>query len=227
MSFSLSRRLAAEAVGTAFLVATVVGAGIMATRLTDDVALALLANGLSAGAILIVLITLLGPVSGAQFNPAVTLALLMRREIAAPVAAAYAAAQVAGGVTGSLIAHAMFELPVLQVSQTVRGGAGQWLAEIVASFGLIATILIALRLRRETLPMLVGLYISAAYWFTASTSFANPAVAIARAFTDTFAGIRPADLPGFLIAEAAGAALAVLATGWLLTPDRRTAPART
>jgi glycerol uptake facilitator-like aquaporin len=214
--FSLSRRLAAEAAGTLFLVGTVVGSGIMATNLTGDTGLALLCNTLPTGAILVVLITLLGPISGAHFNPAVTLAFLIRGEMTPRLATEYVVCQVAGGLAGSLLAHAMFDLPILQLSQTGRSGPGQWLAEGVATFGLVATILIGARVRRETVPWLVGLYITAAYWFTASTSFANPAVAIARSATDSFAGIRPADVPAFLAAEATGALLATLAVAWLL-----------
>jgi glycerol uptake facilitator-like aquaporin len=211
----LSRRLVAEALGTGLLVATVVGSGIMADRLTDDVALALLGNTLPTGAILVVLITILGPVSGAHFNPAVTLVFALRREIAANDVLGYVAAQIVGGIAGTLLAHAMFELPLLEVSATVRSGSGQWLAEAVAAFGLIFTILAGLRARPDAIPWLVGLYITAAYWFTASTSFANPAVAIARALSDTFAGIRPIDLPGFIIAELIGAVIAAGVTGWL------------
>ena len=217
--FDLPRRPVAEALGTALLVGTVVGSGIMADRLTGDVALALLGNTLPTGAILVVLITMLGPVSGAHFNPAVTLAFLVRREIAAGAALAYIAVQVLGGIGGSLLAHAMFELPIVQFGATARTGSGQWLAEVVATFGLVAAILAGIRLRPAAgVPWLVGLYITAAYWFTASTSFANPAVAIARAFSDTFAGIRPVDLPGFILAECAGALIAVALIGWLLRP---------
>ena len=216
MAIDLPRRLASEALGTGILVATVVGSGIMADRLTDDVALALLGNTLPTGAILVVLITLLGPLSGAHFNPAVTLVFALRREIAPGIAAAYAVAQVAGGVLGALVAHAMFELPIWQASTTVRSGGAQWLAEAVAAFGLVFTILAGLRARPEAVAWLVGLYITAAYWFTASTSFANPAVAVARAFTDTFAGIRPADLPGFIAAELIGALVALALCRWLL-----------
>jgi glycerol uptake facilitator-like aquaporin len=211
----LPRRLAAEALGTGLLVATVVGSGIMADRLTDDVALVLLGNTLPTGAILVVLITILGPVSGAHFNPAVTLVFALRREIEANAALAYVAAQIAGGIAGTLLAHAMFELPLLEISATVRTGSGQWLAEAVAAFGLVFTILAALRSRPDAIPWLVGLYITAAYWFTASTSFANPAVAMARALSDTFAGIRPLDLPGFILAELIGAVIASAAAGWL------------
>jgi glycerol uptake facilitator-like aquaporin len=213
--FSLSRRLASEAAGTAFLVATVVGSGVMAERLTDDTALALLGNTLPTGAILVVLITVLGPVSGAHFNPAVTFAMRLRGAIGTGEAAAYVAAQISGGLLGTFLAHLMFELPILQASTHVRSGAGQWLAEAVAAFGLVGIILGGLRFRADAVPWLVGLYITAAYWFTASTSFANPAVAIARALTDTFSGIRPLDVPAFVAAELLGAALAVAAFGWL------------
>jgi len=216
----LARRLGAEALGTAFPVGTVVGSGIMADMLTEDVALALLGNTIPTGAILVVLITVLGPVSGAHFNPAVTLAFLLRREIAPAPAAAYVAAQIAGGLAGTVVAHAMFELPLLQVSVTARTGTGQLIAEIVATFGLVAIILGGLRARGEAVPWLVGLYITAAYWFTASTSFANPAVTIARSVTDTFSGIAPGDVPAFILAQAVGAVLAVIAMGWLLGAAR-------
>jgi glycerol uptake facilitator-like aquaporin len=218
----LARRLTAEALGTGLLVATVVGSGIMADRLTGDVALALLGNTLPTGAILVVLITILGPISGAHFNPAVSLVFAMRGEIIARDAAGYMVAQIAGGIAGTFVAHAMFALPILEISQTVRAGAGQWIAETVAAFGLVLTILLGLRSRPDAIPWLVGLYITAAYWFTASTSFANPAVAIARAFSDTFAGIRPIDLPGFIIAEIAGALVAMALAGWLLAEPRGT-----
>ncbi|WP_294624020.1 MIP/aquaporin family protein [uncultured Roseovarius sp.] len=216
MTFDLPRRLTAEALGTALLVCTVVGSGIMAETLTDDVALALLGNTLPTGAILVVLITLLGPISGAHFNPAVTLAFALRREISPQQAAAYTGAQIAGGVIGTIMAHGMFDQSLLQVSQTVRTGGPQWFAEVVATFGLVGTILAGLRFREPAIPWLVGLYITAAYWFTASTSFANPAVAIGRAFTDTFSGIRPMDLPGFILAQGVGSVIAVLLFGWLL-----------
>ncbi|MER9019782.1 MIP/aquaporin family protein [Mesorhizobium sp. M0898] len=217
---NLSRRLVAEALGTALLVATVVGSGIMADRLTDDVAVSLLGNTLPTGAILVVLITIFGPVSGAHFNPAVTMVFALRREFETTAALAYIAAQIAGGIAGTFLAHAMFELPILQVSATVRTGSGQWIAELVAAFGLVFTILAGLRSRPDSIPWLVGLYITAAYWFTASTSFANPAVAIARAFSNTFAGIRPADLPGFIAAELLGALLAMALAGWLLAQPK-------
>lgn len=217
MTFDLKRRLAAEALGTALLVATVVGSGIMADRLSDDVAVSLLGNTIPTGAILVVLITILGPVSGAHFNPVVTMVFAARREIEAWAATLYVAAQVAGGAAGTLMAHAMFDLPLLQVSETVRTGTGQWMAEAVAAFGLVSTILAGLRFRAEAIPSLVGLYITAAYWFTASTSFANPAVAIARALSNTFSGIRPADVPGFIVAEVIGALVATAVVGWMLT----------
>ncbi|WP_268929408.1 aquaporin [Mesorhizobium muleiense] len=220
MAADLSRRIVAEALGTAMLVATVVGSGIMADRLTDDVGLSLLGNTLPTGAILVVLITILGPISGAHFNPAVTLVFALRREIESNAALAYVIAQIAGGVAGTLLAHAMFELPILQISQTVRTGNGQWIAELVAAFGLVFTILAGLRFRSDAIPWLVGLYITAAYWFTASTSFANPAVAIARAVSNTFAGIRPIDLPGFIVAELLGALLAMALAGWLLAQPK-------
>jgi glycerol uptake facilitator-like aquaporin len=216
------RRLVAEALGTGLLVATVVGSGIMADALSADDAVSLLANTLATGAILVVLITILGPLSGAHFNPAVSLVFALRGELGPRMAMGYVAAQLLGGIAGTLLAHLMFDLPVWQVSATVRTGSGQWIAEAVATFGLVATILGGFRARPEALPVLVGLYITAAYWFTASTSFANPAVAVARAFTDTFAGIRPADLPGFVVAELAGAVLAFAFMRWLLMPGVRT-----
>ena len=217
---TLSRRLAAEALGTGLLVCTVVGSGIMAETLTSDIALALLGNTLPTGAILVVLITLLGPISGAHFNPAVTLAFALRDASARPQAIGYIAAQIAGGIAGALLAHAMFDQALMQTSQTIRTGPAQWLSEGVATFGLVFTILAGLRSAPAAIPWLVGLYITAAYWFTASTSFANPAVAIARSFSDTFSGIRPVDLPGFIAAQLLGAALAVAFCHWLLKPDR-------
>jgi glycerol uptake facilitator-like aquaporin len=219
VEFPIDRRLAAEALGTAFLVATVVGSGIMAESLTHDVALALLANTLPTGAILVVLITILGPVSGAHFNPAVSLVFALRRELGFSEAAFYMLAQIAGGIAGTIIAHLMFSLPVLDPSLKVRTGGAQWLAEWVATFGLVATILAGIRFERPAVPWLVGLYITAAYWFTASTSFANPAVAIARSLTNTFSGIRPVDLPGFVGAELVGAICALATMTWLLRPS--------
>lgn len=217
------RHLASEALGTGLLVATVVGSGIMAERLTDDVALQLLCNALPTGAILVVLITTLGPVSGAHFNPAVTLAFLIRREISGIRALAFALAQIAGGVAGTFLAHLMFAQPVIQASTTVRTGGAMWLAEAVAAFGLVLVILAGIRQRPEAVPWLVGLFIGAAYWFTSSTSFANPAVAIARGFTDSFSGIRPMDVPGFVAAELIGAVAASLFARWLFERDNASA----
>ncbi|MCY4328288.1 MAG: aquaporin family protein, partial [Rhodobacteraceae bacterium] len=197
----LARQLTAETLGTALLVGTVVGSGIMADSLSDDTAVSLLGNTIPTGAILFVLITIFGPVSGAHFNPAVTMVFALRRDITVRVACFYVVAQILGGIVGSLIAHAMFELPVIQFSSTVRTGSAQWLAEIVATFGLIAAILGGLKYRPSAVPALVGFYITAAYWFTASTSFANPAVAIGRGLTDTFSGIRPMDVPAFIAAQ--------------------------
>jgi len=222
-SFDLSRRLTAEALGTALLVATVVGSGIMAETLTRDVALALLGNTIPTGAILVVLITILGPISGAHFNPAVTLVFWLRRDLSLSDACCYIGAQVAGGLIGTIAAHAMFALPLLDASLKVRTGGAQWLAEAIAAFGLVVTILAGLRFARASVPWLVGLYITAAYWFTASTSFANHAVAIARSMTNTVSGIRPIDLPGFIAAELAGAVVALILTTWLLRESAGTA----
>jgi glycerol uptake facilitator-like aquaporin len=215
-SFDLSRRLAAEALGTAFLVATVVGSGIMAESLTKDVAIALLGNTLPTGAMLVVLITILGPISGAHFNPAVTMVFALKRELTPAEALGYILAQIAGGIAGTLLAHAMFALPLWDASLKVRTGGPQWLAEGIAAFGLVVTILAGLKFNRPAIPWLVGLYITAAYWFTSSTSFANPAVAIARSLTNTFSGIRPVDVPGFIAAELAGALTALWLMNWLL-----------
>ena len=215
-NFDLPRRLTAEALGTALLVATVVGSGIMAESLTRDVALALLGNTLPTGAILVVLITILGPISGAHFNPAVTLIFALKRELTPRDALLYIVVQIAGGIVGTVMAHAMFALPLLDASLKMRTGGAQWLAESVAAFGLVATILAGVRFERSSVPWLVGLYIAAAYWFTSSTSFANPAVAIARSMTNTFSGIRPTDLPGFIAAELCGAVAALMLMSWLL-----------
>ncbi len=215
----LSRRLACEALGTALLLACVVGSGIMGERLAGgNVAIALLANTLATGAALVVLISVFGPISGAHFNPAVTLVMALRREIGAREALAYGAVQLCGAVLGVWLAHAMFGEAVLQVSTKLRDGPAQMLSEFVATFGLIATILGSARHRPEAVPVLVGLYITAAYWFTASTSFANPAVTLARALSNTFAGIAPASAPGFILAQIAGALAASVAFGWLLRP---------
>ena len=215
-NFDLPRRLTAEALGTALLVATVVGSGIMAESLTRDVALALLGNTLPTGAILVVLITILGPISGAHFNPAVTLIFALKRELTPRDALLYIVVQIAGGIVGTMMAHAMFALPLLDASLKMRTGGAQWLAESVAAFGLVATILAGVRFERSSVPWLVGLYITAAYGFTSSTSFANPAVAIARSMTNTFSGIRPTDLPGFIAAELCGAVAALMLMIWLL-----------
>jgi glycerol uptake facilitator-like aquaporin len=216
---ALPQRMAAEALGTGLLVATVVGSGIMAESLTKDVAVALLCNTLPTGAMLVVLITILGPISGAHLNPAVSLVFALKRDLAARETAFYVGAQVAGGVLGTIAAHVMFALPLFDASMKVRTGGAQWFAEWVATFGLVVTILTGIRFARGAVPWLVGLYITAAYWFTASTSFANPAVAIARAFTNTFSGIRPIDLPGFITAQLLGALCALAFAGWLLREE--------
>lgn len=217
----LPRRLAAEFVGTAGLLATVVGSGIMAERLAGgNVAVALLGNTIPTGAILVVLILVFAPVSGAHFNPAVSLAFFARRELPPGETLLYVTVQLAGGLIGVAAAHLMFEQGVLQVSLNPREGPAQWFSESIATFGLVATILGTLRWRPEAVAYAVGLFISAGYWFTASTSFANPAVTVARSFTDTFTGIRPVDAPGFIIAECVGALLAVAFMSWLLTPGR-------
>jgi glycerol uptake facilitator-like aquaporin len=225
--FDLPRRLVAEALGTGLLVATVVGSGIMAESLTKDVALALLGNTLPTGAILVVLITILGPISGAHFNPAVSLVFALRGDLVPRDALLYIGAQIVGGILGTIVAHAMFALPLLDASLKMRTGGAQWLAEGVAAFGLVATILAAVRFERTSVPWLVGLYITAAYWFTSSTSFANPAVAIARSLTNTFSGIRPVDLPGFIAAELCGAVASLLLMNWLLRGGGEGVPAGT
>jgi glycerol uptake facilitator-like aquaporin len=217
--FDLPRRLTAEALGTALLVATVVGSGIMAERLTSDTALALLGNTLPTGAILVVLISILGPISGAHFNPAVTMVFALKRELTLDEALGYVLAQIAGGIVGTVVAHLMFALPWWEISLKARSGGAQWLAEGVAAFGLVATILAGMKFNKPAIPWLVGLYITAAYWFTSSTSFANPAVAIARSLTNTFSGIRPIDLPAFIVAELVGAAMALILMSWLLRPE--------
>jgi glycerol uptake facilitator-like aquaporin len=223
-AYDLRRRLAAEALGTALLVAAVVGSGIMAESLTKDTALALLCNTLATGAILVVLITIFAPISGAHFNPAVSLVFALKRDLPAGETGAYIAAQIIGGVLDTIAAHLMFALPLIEASQKARTGGPQWFAEAVAAFGLVTAILAGIRFAHAAVPWLVGLYITAAYWFTASTSFANPAVAIARALTNTFSGIRPLDLPGFMIAEFAGALAALALTNWLLRATSDAAP---
>jgi len=216
-SYSPAQRISAEFLGTAFLLATVIGSGIMGARLSGgNDALALLGNTLPTGAILVVLITMLGPISGAHFNPAVTGVFWLKREIAPGLALSFVLAQIAGGIAGILAAHLMFELPLLQLSTKVRSGPAQWFAEVVATFGLVVTILATLKAKPSAVPVSVGLYIVAAYWFTASTSFANPAVTLARAFSDTFAGIRLADVAPFVAAQLVGAFCALAASRWLL-----------
>jgi glycerol uptake facilitator-like aquaporin len=216
-----ARRIAAEAIGTALLLATVVGSGIMAQNLAGgNVALALLGNTLPTGAILVVIILIFGPVSGAHFNPAVSFVFALRGEIPPREAAVYSAAQLAGGIAGVWLAHLMFDLPVLQISTTVRTGLGQWIAEAVAAFGLVLTILGCRASAPVAIPFAVGLYITAAYWFTASTSFANPAVTIARALSDTFAGIAPSGVLYFIAAQISGAVLAMLVSGWFWPQNR-------
>ena len=194
----------------------------MTDGLTRDGALALLGNTLSTGAILVVLITILGPISGAHFNPAVTLVFMFKRELSISQALIYIIVQILSGIIGTITAHLMFALPLLETSIKIRTGGAQWFAETIAAFGLIITILGGTRFQREAVPWLVGLYITAAYWFTACTSFANPAVAIARSFTNTFSGIRPFDLPGFIIAEICGAVAGMVIMSWLLPPERET-----
>jgi glycerol uptake facilitator-like aquaporin len=213
----LPQRLGAEFIGTAVLLAAVIGSGIMGERLSGgNVAIALLGNTIATGAILVVLITMLGPISGAHFNPAVTAVFVLRKELSRSDALGYVIAQTMGAVIGVLLAHLMFEEGVLQISSKVRAGPSQWFSEWVAAFGLILTILLTLKANPNAAPASVGLYITAAYWFTASTSFANPAVTVARALSDTFAGIRPADVPPFVVAQMLGAVTAMLVCRWLL-----------
>jgi glycerol uptake facilitator-like aquaporin len=215
--YDLTRRLAAELLGTALLLAIVIGSGVMGESLSQgNDAIALLGNTLSTGAGLVVLITIFGPLSGAHFNPAVTLVFALRREIRWSVAAAYVVVQVIGAVLGVWIAHAMFGEPILDVSQKLRDGPAQAFSEAVATFGLIATILGSIRFRPDATPMMVGLYITSAYWFTASTSFANPAVTVARSMSDTFAGIAPVSAPWFIAAQIVGAVAGALVFSWLL-----------
>ena len=216
-SYTQAQRLGAEFLGTAFLLATVIGSGIMGERLSGgNVAIALLGNTLPTGAILFVLITMLGPISGAHFNPAVTAVFALRKELSAVEAVNYVVAQVLGAILGVLAAHLMFEETVLQISTRLRAGPAQWFSEWVAAFGLVLTILLTLKANRAAVAASVGLYITAAYWFTASTSFANPAVTIARALSNTFAGIRPHDVAPFIIAQLTGAVIAAYACRWLL-----------
>lgn len=212
----MARELFSEWLGTFFLVAVVIGSGIMGERLADgNTALALLANTLATGAILVVIILIFGPISGAHFNPAVTLVFLIRQDIEGKTALLYTVVQILGGVTGAIVAHIMFELPLIEPSTTVRSGISQWVAEFVATFGLMATILGCLKTRPSAIPYAVGLFISAGYWFTSSTSFANPAVTIARTLTPTFSGIAPADAPAFILTQLIAALVAVIVLGWL------------
>jgi len=216
----LPRRLAAEALGTGILVATVVGSGIMAEKLSGgNVALALLGNTIPTGAILVVLITIFGPLSSAHFNPVVTAVMAWLGKFSKAEVLPYVAAQIVGGILGALLANAMFDLPLVQISTKWRWGQGQWIAEAVASFGLLLTILGGLRSASTAIPMLVGLYITAAYWFTASTSFANPAVTIARSISNSFAGISPESVLPFIIGQFLGAFAAALFGRWLFQKD--------
>ena len=220
MAPALPQRLVAEALGSALLVATVVGSGIMAERLAGgNSALALLCNTIPTGAILVVLVTIFAPISGAHFNPAVTAVAAFRRELASAEVVPYVAVQCGGAVAGTVLAHLMFALPPLAIGDHARNGPGIWLGEIVATFALVLVVLLGSRIARDAVPWLVGLVITAAYWFTSSTSFANPAVALARGFTNTFAGIALADVPGFVAAELIGATLAT-AVAAMLVPQR-------
>lgn len=213
------RALGAEAIGSFLLFATVIGSGIMGERLAGgNVAVALLANTIATGAMLFVLITMLGPVSGAHFNPAVTLVMRLRNNIGTADAFAYVMVQLTGGIVGVWVAHGMFGLPVWEVSEKIRSGMGQWLGEGIATFGLVFTILGTLKARPHWIPASVALYITAAYWFTSSTSFANPAITIARSLSNSFAGIAPVDVPGFILAQMLGALLAY-AVGCALFAD--------
>jgi glycerol uptake facilitator-like aquaporin len=211
----------AEWVGTFSLLATVVGSGIMAERLAGgNIAIALLGNTIPTGAILVVLILVFGPISGAHFNPAVTLSFAIRKEITVLDSLLYVGAQIVGGICGVLVAHIMFDNPLLDPSTTIRTGVGQWVGEFVATFGLIGTILGCIKARPEAVPFAVGLYITAAYWFTSSTSFANPAVTIARGFSDTFSGINPANVAAFVAVQLLAAILATFFFRWLLDDER-------
>lgn len=215
MTVARSKRLAAEALGTALLVATVVGSGIMAERLASgNIALALLGNTIPTGAILVVLILVFGPISGAHMNPVVSLVMALRRDLALRDLVPYVLAQVIGGCLGTLVAHGMFDLPILEIGVKARTGGAQWFAEAIATFGLLVTILGVVRHRTDAIPFAVGLYITAAYWFTASTSFANPAVTIARALTTSFSGIAPDDVPMFILAQIIGALAGMTVMAW-------------
>ena len=218
--YSINQKYLAEFIGTTFLLATVIGSGIMAENLSGgNVAIALLGNTIPTGAILVVLINMLGPISGAHFNPAVTLVFALRKEISIKEGFIYVLLQILGALFGMLLAHAMFDLQLIQFSVKIRTGHAQWLAESIATFGLVFTILVTLKSKQESVATAVGLYITAAYWFTASTSFANPAVTIARSFTNTFSGIQPDNMPAFIIAQVIGAVIALGTCGWLLKPN--------
>jgi glycerol uptake facilitator-like aquaporin len=220
MQFDMIRRLAAEAIGTLILVMAVVGSGIMAEKLAGgNQALALLCNTIATGAVLYVIITIFAPISGAHFNPAVSLVMALRGELDWRTAFAYVAVQIAGGCVGAVAAHLMFGLDLIQLGSTARTGLGQWTGEFIATFGLIATILGCVRYKPEAVATAVALYITSAYWFTASTSFANPAVTIARSLSDTFAGIAPHDAPGFIVAELLGALAGAYLFGWLFAKE--------
>lgn len=217
MTFTPLQKYAAELIGTALLLATVIGSGIMGESLAGgNTAIALLGNTIATGAILVVLIECLGPISGAHFNPAVTLGFALQKKISARDSLAYVAVQIIGAILGVWLAHYMFEETILQLSEKVRSGPSQFGSEIVATFGLVFAIFAGVKFRPTAVPMIVGLYITAAYWFTASTSFANPAVSIARGLSDTFAGIRPADVPWFIGAQIIGAIIASALAAWLL-----------
>ncbi len=217
MDFSISRKLAAEFVGTALLLAIVVGSGIMGDSLSGDDGLALLGNTIATGAGLMILIMIFGPISGAHFNPAVTLSFFLRREISVVLAFSYIVIQLLGSIAGVALAHAMFDLEIVQTSLNDRNSIGETVGEGVATFGLVLTILACIRSRPEAVPYAVGLFITAGYWFTSSTSFANPAVTIARMFTNTFAGIEPSSVPAFIDSQLLAAAIATIFAGWLFS----------
>jgi glycerol uptake facilitator-like aquaporin len=221
MQFELRRRLAAEGLGTLILVMAVVGSGIMAENLAGgNQAVALLCNTIATGAVLFVIITIFAPVSGAHFNPAVSMVATLRGELDWRTALAYVVVQIIGGCVGAVLAHLMFGLDLLQLGSKARSGIGQWAGEFIATFGLIGTILGCVRFKPEAVATAVALYITSAYWFTASTSFANPAVTIARSLSDTFAGIAPSDAPGFIVAELLGALASAWLFGWVFTPEK-------
>lgn len=214
------RKLVAEALGTFFLFVGVISSGIMAEDLaTGNAGVALLSNTLAVGAILYVIIAMFGPISGAHFNPAVTLAFVIRREIGLGLAAAYVATQLVAGSLGAIAAHVMFEQPIFQIAQTSRTGVGQWVGEFIATFGLVLTVLLLVRYRPTAIPAAVGLYISSAIWFTSSTSFANPAITVARSLSDTYTGIAPTDVPMFIAAQLIGSVVAVVLAGWLVLDE--------